>query len=173
MPVVLATYSPGSNLGNLHWLWRTSAPDISSAFQCCQPILGKIKAEIPSFHTIAMWQAVFGKYGLIFPHVKKSLLRHIYKNLVGDSSAAAATSQEEVDEREAAFFEFEEPDLVFDLREVHSGNSPKCDMFCRKAEEFLDEDVSTELTTEDILKSTFSQGDICTLVERASEGKMS
>ena len=38
MPVVLAAYLPGSNLGNLHWLRRTSASDISSALQCCQPI---------------------------------------------------------------------------------------------------------------------------------------
>ena len=74
---------------------------------------------------------------------KKAVLRHMYKDLVGDSSAAATTSQEEVDERVAAFFEVEEPDLVFDLREAYSGNSSKFDLFWRKAEEFLEEDVGT------------------------------
>ena len=30
-PVVLLTYSPGSNVYNLHWLWLSSASDVSSA----------------------------------------------------------------------------------------------------------------------------------------------
>ena len=62
-----------------------------------------------------MQQAAYEKYGLISPHVKKAVLWHMYKDLVGDSSAAATTSQEEVDKRVAAFFKFENPDLVFDL----------------------------------------------------------
>ena len=44
-----------------------------------------------------MRQAAYEKYGLISPHVKKAVLWHMYKDLVGDSSAAATTSQEEVD----------------------------------------------------------------------------
>ena len=28
-PAILATYAPGSNIGNLHWLWQTDASDIS------------------------------------------------------------------------------------------------------------------------------------------------
>ena len=90
-----------------------------------------------------MRQAAYEKYGLISPHVKKAVLRHMYKDLVGDSSAAATTSQEEVDERVAAFFELEDPDLVFDLREAYNGNSSKFDLCWSKAKEFLEEDVGT------------------------------
>ena len=33
VPTILFTYSPGSNLCNLHWIWHTSATDINSALQ--------------------------------------------------------------------------------------------------------------------------------------------
>ena len=35
LSAMLATYSPGSNVGSLHWLWRTDATDISSAINTC------------------------------------------------------------------------------------------------------------------------------------------
>ena len=44
----------------------------------------------------------------------------MYKDLVGGSSAAATTSQSELDEYVHAFFELEEPDLVYDLRQLYS-----------------------------------------------------
>lgn len=111
MPVVLATYSPGSNLGNLHWIWCTSATDISSAMQSCQPIIERVKVKIPSFHIRAMRQAAFEKYGLISPHVKKAVFRHLYKDLLGDSSSAATTRQEEVDERVTTSLSWKSPIL--------------------------------------------------------------
>lgn len=82
-------------------MWCTTATDISSALQSCQPIL---EAEILRFHTRAMRQAAFEKYGLISPRVKKAVLRHVYKDLVGDSSAAATTNQQEVDQQVAVLF---------------------------------------------------------------------
>ena len=51
-----------------------------------------------------MRQAAFEKYGLISPRVKKAVLRHVYKDLVGDSSAAATTNQQEVDQQVAVLF---------------------------------------------------------------------
>ena len=45
-----------------------------------------------------MRQAAYEKYGLVSSRVKKSVLRHMYKDVVGDSSAAATTSQAELDE---------------------------------------------------------------------------
>ena len=59
-----------------------------------------------------MRQAAFEKYGLISPSIKKSVLCHMYRDLVGDECAAATTNQEEIDEHVNAFFELEEPNLV-------------------------------------------------------------
>ena len=75
--------------------------------------------------------------------MKKAVLRHIYRDLVGDSSAAATTSQAELDERVNAFFEMEEPGLVYDLRQIYSGRASQYDTFWEKAKEFLEEDVGT------------------------------
>ena len=49
VPVILVTYSAGGSLGNLYWAWHISADNVNSALQCCQPIIERIKQEIPSF----------------------------------------------------------------------------------------------------------------------------
>jgi uncharacterized lipoprotein len=66
----------------------------------------------------------------------------MYKDLVGDVSAADTTPQAEVDERMRVFFELEDPDLVYDLREMYAGRESKFDTFWDKAKELL-EDVGT------------------------------
>ena len=63
----------------------------------------------------------------------------MYKDLVGDSSAAATTSQSW--RNMCAFFELEEPDLVYDIRQLYSGWASQYNTFCEKAKEFL-EDLS-------------------------------
>ena len=105
--MILVTYSPGSSLSNLHWVWHTSATDISSALQTCQPLIESIKVKISQYQTRAMRQAAFDRYGLISPSIKKSVLRHMYKDLVGDASAAETTPQAEIDERVRVFFKLE------------------------------------------------------------------
>lgn len=91
-------------------------------------------------------------YGIPSPSVKKSVLRHtcMYKDLVGDETAAAtcATSQEIVDKHVNAFFELEEPDLIYDLRETYAGRDSKFDLFWTKAKEFL-EDIGTATCMDD------------------------
>ena len=47
---VLATYSTGSNIGSLHWLWLSDATDISSALQSCQPVIESLRSEMPQYH---------------------------------------------------------------------------------------------------------------------------
>ena len=140
VPTVLVLYSPGGNIGNLYWIWHTTCTDISTALQSCQPILEGIRSDIPQFHTRAMRQAAYEKYGLISSCIKKSVLRHTYKDLVGDSSAAANTSQAEL---RTCFFELEEPGLVYDLRQLYSGRASVYNAFWDVAKEFLEEDVGT------------------------------
>ena len=140
MPTVLVTYSPGGNIGNLHWIWHTTCTDISSPLQSCHPILESIRSDIPQFHTRAMRQAAYEKYGLISPSMKISVLR---QRPVGDSSAAATISQSELDKRVCAFFELEEPDLTYNLRQLYSGRASLYDTFWEKAKQFLEEDVGT------------------------------
>ena len=143
-PAILATYVPGGNVSSLHWLWQTDATEISSALQSCQPIIESLKADMPEYHTRAMRRAMFDKFGLVTKNVKKSVLRHFYRDLTGDRATSPSISEKEVDERLSALLELEEPDLIYDLRDVNPGNqSNRYSVFWSKAKEFLEEDVGT------------------------------
>jgi len=74
---ILLTYSPGSNIGNLHWVWFTQKDDISSVLQSCQPLIEDIKKALPVYHTRVMRKVLFEKFGLVSPNIKKSILRHL------------------------------------------------------------------------------------------------
>ena len=116
VPLIHVTYAPGSNIGNLHWVWHCTSTSIDEALKTSQPIIEKIKKDVPQFHTRAIRREAFQLFGLATPSTKKSVLRHLYKELVGDSSASATLAQSEIDERVATMFELEEPSLVYDLR---------------------------------------------------------
>ena len=74
---------------------------------------------------------------------QQSVLHHFYKDLTGDSSAVANFTEAEIDERVKMFFELEEPDVIYDLREMYAGRISKFDVFWEKAKEFLEEGVGT------------------------------
>ena len=136
------TYFPSSNVGNVSWVWHSTATDIDSALQSCQPIIEELKKQIPQYHTRAMRREVYNKFGLTTSSIKKSVLRHLYKDLVSDSSASTNLTEHEIDERVASLFELEEPSLVYDLREHFSGRQSQFDVFWEKAKQYL-EDVGT------------------------------
>lgn len=80
-----------------------------------------------------MRKAAFEKYGLIIPAVSKSLLHHFYNDLTGDSSAVTNLTEAEINERVKMFFDLEEPDVIYDLREMCAGRSSKFHVFWKKA----------------------------------------
>ena len=80
---------------------------------------------------------MFEKFGLVTLNIKKSVLRHFYRDLTGDQSASSSLSEQEVDQQLCALFEFEEPDLIYDLRSENSGRpSHRYEIFWQKAKEF-------------------------------------
>ena len=87
---------------------------------------------------------MFDKFGLVTKNVKKSVLRHFYRDLTGDRATSPSPSDQDVDERLLALFELEEPDLLYDLRDANPGNqSNRYGVFWSTAKEFLEEDVGT------------------------------
>ena len=99
----MGAYAPGSSVGNLHWIWHSKATDIHSALQSSQPLIKQLKKDIPQYHTRAMKRVMYEEFGLVTLPTKKSVLRHLYKDLVGDCSASDL-SESEIDERVAALF---------------------------------------------------------------------
>ena len=139
--LVYLTYSPGSNVGNVHWIWQSDATSIDNALQTVQPIIECLKQKIPQYHTRAMRRKAYAKFGLVTANTKKSVLRHLYKDFVCDSSAPSILSEAEVDSRVNLLFELEDPLLVYDLRHHLAGRQAKFDTFWDEAKKFLQEDI--------------------------------
>ena len=74
VPLVHVTYSPGSNVGNIHWIWQSDATSIDNALHTVQQIIECLKQNIPQYHTRAMRREAFVKFGLITATTKKSVL---------------------------------------------------------------------------------------------------
>ena len=84
IPCMLLVYSPGSNIGNLHFLWKVPPnAEIAECFECSQPVIEQTKKTFPVFHSRAMRDAFFKKAGLISINVKPTMLRYFYKDLTG------------------------------------------------------------------------------------------
>ena len=141
VPLVHVTYSPGSNVGNVHWIWQSDATSIDSALQKVQPIIEHLKQKIPQYHTRAMRREAYAKFGLVTATANKSVLRHLYKDFVCDSSASANLSESEIDARVNLMFELEDPSLVYDLRHHFAGRQAKFDTFWDEAKKLIQEDV--------------------------------
>ena len=142
VPIIHLQYSPGSNIGDLHWIWQCSASNIEDALKCCQPIIENLKKNIPEYHMRAMRRDAFELFGLVSPRTKKSVVRCLYKELVCDSSASTNLSQEEVDQRVQIMFYLEDASFVYDLRS-HYGEKTKFDQFWACAKEYIEEEVGT------------------------------
>ncbi len=83
-PSILLVYAPGSNIGNLHFLWRVPDDvDVGECFEQSQSTVEQAKLQIPVFHSRAMRSAMYQKFGRISSAVKPAVLRYFYKDLTG------------------------------------------------------------------------------------------
>jgi len=134
-PFAMLLYSPGSNIGNLIFLWKLPESDVPSIFEQSQTVVENVKAVIPIYHTRAMRTAMFEKFGRISPSTKPSVLRYFYEEVTGDQAAA---TQQEVDQRILQIINMEDPTVLPDLRAL---NSAKFDIFWEECGRFLNEDT--------------------------------
>ena len=70
-------------------------------------------------------------------------MRSLYRELTGDSSAAANEHRAEIDERVRLLLDMEDPDFVLDLRALHTGHKSQYDVFWGECQKFLEEEVGT------------------------------
>ena len=83
-PCILLSYSPGSNVGNQHFVWKVPVSvDPVYCLENSQANVETIKKMIPTYHTWLMRSAMFKKFGRVSPSVKPSVLQYFYKNLTG------------------------------------------------------------------------------------------
>ena len=112
-------------------------------FSESQHTIEMIKENIPMFHTRAMRRSLTVKYGRVAPNLKPAILRSLYRELTGDSSAAINEHVDEIDERVRLLLEMEDPDVVLDLRSLQTGHKTQYDVFWDECQKFLEEEVGT------------------------------
>ena len=83
IPSVLLTYSPGSNIGNMHFIWKVSDLNPLECLEHIQQSIEEVKQVIPKYHTRAMRSLLFQKFGRVSPIVKPAALRYFYRSLTG------------------------------------------------------------------------------------------
>jgi hypothetical protein len=141
-PAMLLVYAPGSNVGNLHFMWKTSAEaNPSDCFEKSQHAVEQAKKEIPIYHTRSMKRAMFRKFGLISSDVKPGVLRYFYHELTGDQSSSDTTQQSCIDKRIRQIIDMEDSEVILDLRSENRGHVSKYDSFWIECEKFLSEDI--------------------------------
>ena len=82
MPCLLFTYSPGSNIGNQSYIWKITASG-DEVFTLSQKTIEEVKMKLPVFHTRAMREAMYQKYGRVCPSLKPATLCFLYHDLTG------------------------------------------------------------------------------------------
>ena len=124
----MLTYSHGNNVGSIHFLWKvTDSSD--EEFSRCQGVIERAKGDIPVYHTRAMKQALFAKFGRVTSSVKPVVLRALCKELTDDHSASSNIHEAEIDERMRILLDGEDADVVVDLRHLNSERKGEYDAF--------------------------------------------
>jgi hypothetical protein len=142
VPFILLTFNPGSNIGKILFIWKVpEGKDIGDYLQESQQAIEEVKKCIPVFHTRAMKSALFSKFGRLTSKVKPAVLRQFYRELTGDQSSSDSTDQSVVDKRIQLILDMEDPEISPDLCIHNSGHATKFEVFWKKCEEFLNEDI--------------------------------
>ena len=99
-------------------------------------------------------------------HTKPAFLREAYKRLTGDSSASSTLEEAAVDERIAQMLEIEDPDIVWDLRNVNPGHPVVYTAFLEECQRYISSSVETAVDERrhDVVGSS---GDVITHLARA------
>ena len=124
-PIVLYKFAHGSSIGTLCFVWKTPSDTIDQTKT--SQIIAKLTLNQSTYATRAMRKEFIDKYNSL-AKTPKSILRNIYKTLVGDDSSGTCSVEKEVDDCVVqALLELDDPQIVIDMREMN-GN-PKSTRF--------------------------------------------
>ena len=137
-PVMLYKYVHGSHIGTLDFAWKT--PEGASDPAKTSQVTTKLTINQAKYTSRAMRMDFLDKYYRL-SKTPKSILRNIYKTLVGDSSSSNYVAEKEVDERVSkALLDVDDTQIIMDLREMNGNlHSAKFDAFWSELGEYLEE----------------------------------
>ena len=143
IPVVLLTFAPGNNRGNLYFIWKYSSDDsFEKIFDNSTCVVESIKPQLPVYHTRAMRKSMFAKFGRLTSAVSPATLRYFYRDLTGDNSSASNISEAEIDSRVQQLLDMEpeDPQTIVDLRSLNSSTErARYDVFWDHCSKYVNE----------------------------------
>ena len=84
----------------MHFIWKVDRPGNNEhVFSLSQPVIEKIKVDIPVHSTCAMSKMLFSKFGRVGPSVKLAVLHYFYKDLTGYRSSPFKIDEAVIGER--------------------------------------------------------------------------
>lgn len=125
-PVTLYTHRFGNYMGNFSFVWKS--PDKTKAEGNLDAVTA-VKRDLPKFSTRAMRKSFYQKYAA--SGTKPAVLRHMYRFLTSDGTAAESENEAEVDERLTDFLlNSDSTELLYDLRKNNGRpKDPELDPF--------------------------------------------
>eukprot|EP00117_Sycon_ciliatum_P005124 scpid36606/ scgid9200/ len=131
--IEMLSYSQGGNLTTLWWCWKVEEADTDRTAK----VVDGLKQDISVYHTRAMRRAFVSRYGML-SSTSPTVLTEMYREPTGDQSALSCTVTTAVHQRLKAALDAQDPDMVFDLRELNSGRPEKYQPFWDAARAFLE-----------------------------------
>ena len=137
-PVMLYRYVHGSHIGTLSFAWKI--PEGTNDLNKTSQIISKLTSSQSKYASRAMQTDFLDKYSRL-SKAPKSVLRNIYKSLVGDASSSNCVAEKEIDERVSkALLDLDDTEIIMDLREMNGNpKSTKFDAFWNELAEYLEE----------------------------------
>ena len=140
LPIKMYRFFHGNSLGTLTFVWKLPSDGSEDPNATAQAISLNSKQKV--YSTRQMHKDFIVKYNR-FVKAPTSVLRHMYKELVHDSSAATSIVEHVIDERVAEVIaEVQDPEIILDLRKNNGKVQSSFDDFWAELQKFLDEIVT-------------------------------
>ena len=132
----------GGSIGTLTYIWKIN-PSLSDHEERNACALLLVTENLPKYATRDMKRTFIDKYTDV-SNCSAMMLRHIFRELTEDASAASSSNQAELDSRVANFLHSaDDTDLILDLRTLNGKpGSTKFDIFWTECQKFFDEHVA-------------------------------
>ena len=132
-------YTPNAGIETYHFIWKVPNDPSERDDSKYVSISASISSNIPTYHTRLMKTEFKQHFGSIC-HVSKSVFRAMYSYLTGDQSISSHTKSKKVDARIRLGLMSQDPDFVYDLRELNSGRPEKYGQFWEGLRQILERD---------------------------------
>ena len=142
-PSKCVRYSYTALHNHLHFMWKLETKDDEGVRQQKNDrIRDNLKSQFPVYHSRAMRRDFISSFGRT-TGVKSGILRKAYRRLMGDVAAAQNLSEAEVDSRIQQVLDYEDPELLWDLRVNNTGRPEEYSVFLQKCQEYIQGKIET------------------------------